>query len=207
MQVIGTNEYINLFSTVRLCANYLDAIVTVQQIGPHTCGFNGFKTQKGVKFIARHNDRLELLYGKHAYEIEFNPPPSVESLTVRKRSHELESEETENKAKMLKRDCSENRSEGFEDDREKGERLSSYGVHSNPKGFSTHASTSTKESKETLSTSTTWDSVDNGKLLIYTTPSVLNRANVILIINYKFYLICLNSVLINKKSITMNFYK
>lgn len=194
MQVSDTNEYINLFSTVRLCANYLDAIVTVQQIGPHACGFNGFKTQKDVRFIARHNNRLELLYGKHAYEIEFNPPPSVENLSVRKRLHELETEETENKVKMLKRDDrSDNRSEGSEDDGEEGERLSSNGVHSNQKGFSTRASTSTKQSKETSSTSTTWDSTDNGKLLIYITPSVLNRAKVIiLIINYKFCLICLN---------------
>ncbi|XP_024890948.1 aprataxin-like, partial [Temnothorax curvispinosus] len=89
---------------VRLCANYVEAIVTVQQIGPHACGFNGFKTQKGVRFVAKHDDRLELLYGKHAYEIEFIPPPSVENFALRKRSYESETEETEKKAKMLKLD-------------------------------------------------------------------------------------------------------
>lgn len=192
MQVNSTNKYINLFSTVRLCANYLDAIVTVQQIGSHACGFNGFKTQKNVRFVARHNDRLELLYGKHVYEIEFNPPPRVENL--RKRSYKLKTEETENKAKMLKLDnYSDNHSEESENDREEGDRLSSNGVHTNHKEFST-PSTSSKESNETSSicTSTKWDSVDNGKLLIYTTPTVSNRAKVSLIINYKLYLIHLN---------------
>lgn len=190
MQVISTNEYINLFSTVRLCANYTETIVTVQQIGPHACGFNGFKTQKDVKFVARHNDRLELLYGKHAFEIEFIPPPSVNNLTWRKRSYESETEETEGKTKMLKSDnCSDNHSEESENDREEEEKLPSNGVHIDQKTFSTSSNTSSEQSTESSNTSAKWDSVDNGKLLIYTAPSVQNQAKVILIVNYKIYLI------------------
>jgi hypothetical protein len=60
---------------VRLYASYADQKVFVQQIGTRPCGFNGFKTERGVKFIAQHGDCLEVLYGKHSYKIEFNPPP------------------------------------------------------------------------------------------------------------------------------------
>ncbi|TGZ33003.1 Uncharacterized protein DBV15_08840 [Temnothorax longispinosus] len=151
----------------------------VQQIGPHACGFNGFKTQKGVRFVAKHDDRLELLYGKHAYEIEFIPPPSVENFALRKRSYKSETEETEKKAKMLKLDnCSDNRSEESENDREEEEKLASNGVHSNQKGFSISSSTSSEQSNEASSTSAKWDSIDNGKLLIYTASSVPNQTKV-----------------------------
>jgi len=165
----------------------VDAVVTVQQIGPHACGFNGFKTQKGVRFVATHNDRLELLYGKHAYEIEFNPPPSVDNFALRKRSYKSEIEKTEPKAKMLKLDsCSDNHSEESENEEE---RLSSNGVHSNRNKFNTSSSTSSKQSNKISSTVGEWDSIDNGKLLIYTAPSVPNRAKVILIMKHTFYLI------------------
>ncbi|XP_018392374.1 PREDICTED: uncharacterized protein F21D5.5 [Cyphomyrmex costatus] len=165
---------------VRLCANYAEAIVTVQQIGPHACGFNGFKTQNGVKFVARHNDRLELLYGKHVFEIEFNPPPSVTNFASRKRLFESETEETEGKTKMLKLNrCSDNHSEESENDREEEERsLSLNDVYTNQKTFSTGSSTSSEQSTESSNTSAKWDSVDNGKLLIYTAQSVQNQAKV-----------------------------
>jgi len=184
LSVAGINEYINLFSTVRLCANYAEVVVTVQQIGPNACGFNGFKTQRGVRFVARHNDRLELLYGKHGYDIEFNPPPSVDNFALRKRLHKSETEETENRVKMSKLDnFSENCSEESENDREEEGRLPSNGAHINQKIFSTDSSTSSEQSNESSSTSAKWDSVDNGKLLIYTAPSVQNQAKVI--VNYK----------------------
>ncbi|KAG5331513.1 PNKP kinase, partial [Acromyrmex charruanus] len=164
---------------VRLCANYTEAIVTVQQIGPHACGFNGFKTQKDVKFVAKHNDRLELLYGNHAFEIEFNPPPSVNNFTSRKRLYESEIEETEDKTKMLKSDnCSDNHSEESENDREEEQRSSSNGIHVNQKTFNTGSSTSSEQNTESSNISAKWDSVDNGKLLIYTASSVQNRPKV-----------------------------
>ncbi|XP_011877735.1 PREDICTED: uncharacterized protein F21D5.5 [Vollenhovia emeryi] len=164
---------------VRLCANYAEAVVTVQQLGSHACGFNGFKTQKGVRFLARHDDRLELLYGKHAYVIEFNPPPSVESFAPRKRSYESEATDSDNKAKMLKLDnCPDNRSEESESDRAEGEGSSENGVCSDKKALGTDSSTSSEQSNETSGTSAKWDSFGHGKLLIYTAQSVLNRAKV-----------------------------
>ncbi|KZC14846.1 Bifunctional polynucleotide phosphatase/kinase [Dufourea novaeangliae] len=60
---------------VQLCADYQEYKVFIQQLGKRPCGFNGFKTRKDVKFIGNHEDCLEILYGKHTYQIEFNPPP------------------------------------------------------------------------------------------------------------------------------------
>lgn len=103
---------------------------------------------------------------------------------------------------MLKLDnCFDNHSEESEDNREEEERLPSNGVHSNQKTFSTGSSTSSEQSNDTSNTSAKWDSIDNGKLLIYTAPSVQNRAKVISIINYKF-ISCLISIIINKKQNT-----
>ncbi|XP_051154405.1 uncharacterized protein F21D5.5 isoform X2 [Leptopilina boulardi] len=79
---------------VRLFANYADQRVFVQQIGTHSSGLNGFKTEKNVKIVAQHNDRLEILYGKYPYLIEFNPPP-VRGIFVpneKKRVHETDVE-------------------------------------------------------------------------------------------------------------------
>ncbi|XP_011635937.1 uncharacterized protein F21D5.5 isoform X1 [Pogonomyrmex barbatus] len=161
---------------VRLCANYAEAIVTIQQIGPHACGFNGFKTKKDVRFVGRHNDRLELLYGKHAYEIEFNPPPSLDHFVLKKRLYEPETEEIENKAKMLKLDnFSEICSEELENDQQSEDRLSSNDIHSTEKAFSTDSSTSSEQSNIS---SAKWDSISNGKLLIYTPPSLPNCAKI-----------------------------
>lgn len=158
------------FLTVRLCANYADAIVTVQQIGVHACGFNGFKTSKDVKFPAKHNDRLELLYGKYAYEIEFNPPPRMEHLAWRKRSYE--SEETGSKAKMLKL---ENNSEEEEEQRQ-----SSSNDSFKQKESDAGSSTISGESNSDSSVAAKWESFDSGKLLIYTASSMQNRSKVIL---------------------------
>ncbi|KAL0104951.1 hypothetical protein PUN28_016531 [Cardiocondyla obscurior] len=155
----------------RLCANYVEAIVTVQQLGSHACGFNGFKTKKDVRFVAKHNDRLELLYGKHAYEIEFNPPPSEKNSVLRKRSYESETEETDNRTKMLKL-------ENSPDNKEEDERLSSNGIHSSQRKPNTGSGTSSEQSDETTSTTEKWESIDKGKVLIYTSLSVQNQTKV-----------------------------
>lgn len=60
---------------VRLLANYASGTVIVQQLGYRACGLNGYKTERSVKLIAKHSDRLEILYGQYPYSIEFNPPP------------------------------------------------------------------------------------------------------------------------------------
>lgn len=165
---------------MRLCANYIEAIVTIQQVGQHSCGFNGFKTRKDVRFVARHSDRLELLYGKYAYEFEFNPPPPARSFISNKKFYELQTGETGNRAKMLKLDNYSD--EELECNRENEEKLSSNDVHPDQKTLHTECSISSEENNSNSNVPAKWESIDNGKLMIYTASSVQNQSKVILII-------------------------
>ncbi|XP_014296856.1 uncharacterized protein F21D5.5 isoform X2 [Microplitis demolitor] len=61
---------------VRLTANYNDKYITVEQLGKKSCGLNGVKTQKNHKYVAKHGDTLELIYGNYPHKFEFIPPPS-----------------------------------------------------------------------------------------------------------------------------------
>lgn len=162
-----------------MCANYAEAIVTVQQLGTHACGFNGFKTQKDVRFVARHKDQLELLYGKHAYEIEFNPPPPADNITSRKRSHELEADESGNRRKMLKL-ANFSDGESMDNGEEVEEKLSTNGAHQETLGAG--PSGSSEGSSGESSSLAKWESFDGGKLMVYTASSVQNRSKVILIL-------------------------
>ncbi|XP_032678130.1 uncharacterized protein F21D5.5 isoform X2 [Odontomachus brunneus] len=160
---------------VRLCANYTEAIITVQQVGQHPCGFNGFRTQKDVRFVARHSDHLELLYGKYAYEFEFNPPPLTRSFISRKRFYDLQTSETENKAKMLK--LGNYSDEELECNRDE-EKLSSSNIHLDQKTLHTECSISSEENNSNSNMPAKWESIDNGKLMIYTASSVQNQSKV-----------------------------
>lgn len=171
--------YTDFVPTVRLCANYAEAIVTVQQIGAHSCGFNGFKTKKDVKFVARHSDRLELLYGKYAYEIEFNPPPPAKSFISKKKFCKLQTDETENKTKMMKLD---NYSDEDLEYNTEDKRLSTNDIHTDQKTLYAECSVSSEENNSNSNVSAKWESIDNGKLMIFTASFVQNRSKVILIV-------------------------
>ncbi|CAL7941007.1 unnamed protein product [Xylocopa violacea] len=69
---------------VELYANYKEYRIYITQLGKHPCGFNGYKTTRHVRFQAKHNDLLEILYGQYSYQIEFNPPPPKTSWSVEK---------------------------------------------------------------------------------------------------------------------------
>lgn len=60
---------------VQVYADYREHKVIIEQFGKRPCGFNGFRTCKDTKFTGKQDDCLEMLYGKHIYQIEFNPPP------------------------------------------------------------------------------------------------------------------------------------
>lgn len=59
--------------------------------------------RKDIKFIGKHDDYLEILYGKHIYQIEFNPPPPKISLIEKRiRDSETYDEYKENSCKIAK---------------------------------------------------------------------------------------------------------
>lgn len=170
---VGRSRETNITDTkcsrqqVRLCADYAQHIVTVQQVGTRACGLNGFKTQKDVRVIAKHNDRLEILYGKHAYSIEFNPPPKKqhEQMFARKRSYESDDElfsKNSNSYKMPRTEESSNATK---------QRKENKNVQSSDEEINASASTS-KEIKNDSKSKTTdlWE--DNQELLIYNDPNV-----------------------------------
>lgn len=91
--ILSRKSLYYLFS-VRLLANYAERTVSIEQVGQRPSGLNGFKTVKGVKMVAQHGDRLEILYGKYPYKIEFNPLPT-NNLTPRKLKKRLISQDSE----------------------------------------------------------------------------------------------------------------
>ncbi|KOX79322.1 Bifunctional polynucleotide phosphatase/kinase [Melipona quadrifasciata] len=104
--IVGRSPETNITDTlcsrhqVQLYADYEEYKVFIQQIGLRSCGFNGFKTSKDVKFIASHDDCLEMLYGKHAYQIEFNPPPVKTFLSKKRNRHSEMPIENDNEQDM-----------------------------------------------------------------------------------------------------------
>ncbi|XP_055850851.1 uncharacterized protein F21D5.5 [Episyrphus balteatus] len=50
--------------------------VTLEVLGVNPCSLNGFMANQGTKVVALHGDVLEIVYGRHPFEIVFKPPPS-----------------------------------------------------------------------------------------------------------------------------------
>lgn len=163
---------------VRLYANYTEHTILVQQIGARACGLNGFKTRKEVKFIARHDDCLEVLYGKYPYKIEFNPPPVKPPKQIsKKRPYEPEMQETENKdlIKMFKSEDTFSDSIGSFDMNEEEEAgtssVSAVQKDTNPKN-------TVKENNTVSDVAKSWENVNNGELLVYTAAGTESRTKI-----------------------------
>ncbi|XP_066602863.1 uncharacterized protein F21D5.5 [Prorops nasuta] len=107
--VVGRSIETNISDTkcskeqVRLCANYSEYKVIVQQIGKRNSGINGCKTKTEINFTVNHDDNLEILYGQYIYKIEFNPPPEkkVNTSSNRKRSY-VEDDDMEKQSCLYK---------------------------------------------------------------------------------------------------------
>lgn len=56
-------------------ADYARAIVNFKQVGPNTSGVNGSRTKINEDHILKNSDKIELLSGKYIYEINFEPKP------------------------------------------------------------------------------------------------------------------------------------
>ncbi|XP_031835451.2 polynucleotide kinase 3'-phosphatase [Nomia melanderi] len=173
---------------VRLCADYQEYKVFIQQLGKRSCGFNGFKTRKDVKFIGQHEDHLEMLYGKYVYEIEFNPPPP-KTLLPQKRTRQIdrstEDEEYTHKQAKLEDNLDDNRfvKEEHNGEKEK-ETKPAKNTESSILKFLKKPSMSSNKSKDGTNSvgekdeQSTWESKENGALLICTTKDVEGRSKI-----------------------------
>ncbi|XP_078046496.1 polynucleotide kinase 3'-phosphatase isoform X2 [Augochlora pura] len=169
---------------VRFCADYQEYKVSFQQLGKRPCGFNGFKTRKDIKFLGKHEDCLEILYGKYAYEIEFNPPPPPKSLSSEKRARDID-EETENEESSCKIAKFEEDSLNSDTCNKKGEEKRSikntetsilkFLKKDNMSSDKLKDDTNSKDLKDQQNI---WESKDNGALLMYTTHGVKGRSKI-----------------------------
>lgn len=176
-----------LLFTVRLYANYQEYKVFVQQVGKRCCGFNGFKTRKELKFIGKHNDRLEILYGKYAYQIEFNPPP-VKTLLPEKRARELEAsnEADQSSRKVAKLDSDDAKPADCKEEykKEEAKKGKKHAKHTDGilkfliRDKMDAGKSEDKDGTNLDGDQDTWESKDSGSLLIYTRQGVEGRSKV-----------------------------
>lgn len=150
---------------VLLYADYQKYTVTVQQLGKQSCGFNGFKTVKENKYVGKHDYRLEMLYGKYAYQIEFNPPPP--KTVVEKRTREPDENEVRGQSKMAKFDANDAGTSHREAQNKK-----------NAQGILKYMLTKGTCRDLDESEQSTWESIESGSLLIYTTKDVEARSKI-----------------------------
>lgn len=177
-----------LLFIVRLCADYQDYKVFIQQLGKRPCGFNGFKTRKDIKFIGKDEDCLEILYGKYVYQIEFNPP-SPKTLLPEKRAREIEisNEVEEGSCKVAKLEMDDINRTSCTKETQK-EEMEQEKKHTNSSGtILKYMKKDNKNSDQSNDKSNTrdpddeqnvWDSKENGALLIYTMNGVIGSAKV-----------------------------
>jgi hypothetical protein len=135
--------------SVSLYADYDAVQVRIKQIGPNTSGVNGLALKKGETQVLRHGDRLELLFGKFIYRVEFEPHPSLEKMKTEGDGRKRKLDEA---TSVNKKVCSESLNMDV------GER--------------------NLESR--------WETIDNGKLLIYTGKHVVAQPKVRRIVLFVF---------------------
>lgn len=144
----------------------------VEQLGIRACGLNGFKTERGVRLVAQHGDRLEILYGKHPYKVEFNPAPKVntESEKPKKRLLSQESEEEDEAQSSKKSKMNDDTADQV-----------------NMEGNDSIETASTTSSNGNMSKSEngTWEHYSNKTLYVYTSDGCQGRSKVSLIL-FKF---------------------
>ncbi|XP_046472351.1 uncharacterized protein F21D5.5 isoform X1 [Neodiprion pinetum] len=167
---------------VWLYASYADYKVFVKQVGSHSSGFNGFKTQKNVKFIAKHGDCLEMLYNKYKYRIEFNPPPDekAESGSLKKRIYVSSSDGEEdgvNPSKSAKAKKFKILDENIDPDMQTPEDHVEDNVPANGSGECNQTEDLECQENSKPTEQELWEDIDKA-LLIYTSKGVVARSKI-----------------------------
>ncbi|KAK9296462.1 hypothetical protein QLX08_009518 [Tetragonisca angustula] len=187
--IVGRSPETNITDTlcsrhqVQLYADYEEYKVFIQQIGLRSCGFNGFKTSKDVKFIASHDDCLEMLYGKHAYQIEFNPPP-VKTFLSNKRSRDSkmlnENDEKLDKIVKIEGDNKDKKTQEEEPQAEVKRKKNDQGILKYVKRSKTTSDEFKDEDNmiDLDNEQDMWESKESGALLICTTQGVESRSKI-----------------------------
>lgn len=170
----------------------------MEQLGQRPSGLNGFRTGKGVKMTAQHGDRLEILYGKYPYKIEFNPSSSTNNTPKRlkKRLISQDSEDEDEARSLKKSKFVSDLTDKFDIDKSSNKDKTADSVEKNldKVGSSTNSVSKMTESSE----NGTWEYFEK-TLHVYTSEGCEGRSKVRILLkifhhNYDFKLIILKFI-------------
>lgn len=174
------------FFAVKLLANYAERTVTVEQVGQRPSGLNGFKTDKGIKMTAQHGDRLEMVYGKYPYKIEFNPSPTktISPRKIKKRLISQESEDEDESLSLKKSKFISDLSDKFDIDESIKTETKADSVEK--KVGKVESSSNSVSKMSDSSESGTWEYFDK-TLYVYTSQGCEGRPKVIILFKTSYY--------------------
>ncbi|KAK6623979.1 hypothetical protein RUM44_010836 [Polyplax serrata] len=127
---------------IKLKANYDKKNVAITQIGRNACGLNGMALKKDSTVTVKHGDRIEILLGQYIHVIEFEPPPDTTGNLKKTRKSVSSSASDSQTSNKSAKHVLE-----VEDDKSTAKR-------------------------SRLDIKSDWESVDDGKLLVYTPENV-----------------------------------
>ncbi|XP_067002653.2 bifunctional polynucleotide phosphatase/kinase isoform X2 [Anabrus simplex] len=136
---------------VELTANMIKMEVKLKAVGANRVGYNSCAVERNSIITLKHGDKVELLLGQFKSRVQFTPPPvdSNENTSVRKRT--LNSDDDISASKKL---CEKATGSEYE------EKRYTNALKTEP----------TMEDK--------WESIDQGKLLIYTSTGVKGKSKI-----------------------------
>ncbi|EDW96511.1 uncharacterized protein F21D5.5 [Drosophila yakuba] len=61
---------------IQLQVDLKKAVVSLKVLGVNPCGVNGLMVMQNSECELKHGDLVEIVYGRHPFEVVFNPPPT-----------------------------------------------------------------------------------------------------------------------------------
>ncbi|XP_043654801.1 uncharacterized protein F21D5.5 [Drosophila teissieri] len=61
---------------IQLQVDLKKAVVSLKVLGVNPCGVNGLMVMQNSECELKHGDLVEIVYGRHPFEVVFNPPPA-----------------------------------------------------------------------------------------------------------------------------------